>query len=339
MSLYAKPNITQALELASAFGRTAVAFASDTTGTTDFTGKAERRGVQRAAIELALILLATNSEQLRPHDKFRRVRIPSDPQPFPEEVPLRLPLAPHERPLEMPMYKYTNIMRKYRQRKDHDYQAARKQAIEACPSKIAPQENHLGPSTAKSYELLETELQERRRNLIDLQGDLNEAERLAPRPLIRRLLLRVNQGLQIKDTNSRQSLYDDEPLSSSDIAILQNIADPSWYYDVQEYPNSIPGINMEFFLEFSRDIQAVMSDIPFWEPNLVQPPAPDADEASQFQQHPYNRQEASMNTILLVDLLQRVNKMRLGIHEFAPPWSIEDAKRYLSIMHNADRIQ
>src|ERR1700710_1891726 len=139
---------------------------------TDFTGKAERRGVQRAAIELALNLLATNQEQHRPHDRFRVVKLPPKYKPPQEEVPLWLPLEPWKRPVELDTFKYTKVMRKYREWKDEDYQLACTRAVNEHLGYLPAPENFAGPYTMGSDKELAEIFKKRQNELVNIQSEL-----------------------------------------------------------------------------------------------------------------------------------------------------------------------
>jgi len=309
---------------------------------TDFSGKAERRGVQRASVELALNILATNTEQLRPLDKFRKVRLPPKYQPPLEEVPLWLPLEPYKRPIEMPTYKYTNIMRRYREWKDDDYEEACNQADGECLSALPPQDNFLGPSMLNSDKDLERYFEQQQQRLLALQRSLVAAEKAAPRPFIRRLLIRLNQGLA---DSAPDDFVDNVPLSEADFAILQDMASDSWYNEVIPHDNQIPGIDTELFHEFERDMERFIVEIPFWTSSV------DLDD--KFEPHGYNSEEASEIFIRLTrlegsevnsghtdDLLQRINNLRIEkSNGLARPWTMDEAISFLTAMQNSSSIQ
>ncbi|KAA8576100.1 hypothetical protein EYC84_006262 [Monilinia fructicola] len=117
------------------------------TGTLNFQSKAERRGIQRAAIEMALNLLASNYEQRRPDDRFRRVVLPSPWQPPPPEVPISMELEPTKRPLELDTTYYTDLIYQYNQWKDDDWYDAREKIVKMFPGQVPPPANYNGPFT------------------------------------------------------------------------------------------------------------------------------------------------------------------------------------------------
>ena len=135
-------------------------------GTIEFTGKAERRGVQRAAIEIALNLLATNQEQHRPDDRFRIVEIPPPYQPQQSTTALSLPLEPWNRPIEQDPFKYSRRLTEYRQWKDSDYNLGRSQVINQNPVRLAPPLNYNGPFVAATGDDI-TEAVRRRQILLN----------------------------------------------------------------------------------------------------------------------------------------------------------------------------
>jgi hypothetical protein len=319
---------------------------------THFCCKAERRGIQRASIELALNLLATNTEQPRPLDKFRMARLPPKCQLPLDETPMWLPLEPHERPVEMNTYKYTNILRRYRQWKVDDYREACGHMGDLWPNELSSHDNHLGPSTLKSSEELESILQDWLYRLLSLQGALIAAEDAAPRPVISRLLLRLNQATANFPLKDR---YDTAPLTMGDLNILRDLARPSWYNEVRRYSDPIPDIDNALFGEFECDLDIFIGKIPFWSPGVDNDQIDDPDDPRQFEQPAYDREVASIRFTCLFPawhnndsedcsnnegLLQRRNNMRLQESMGrARLWNADEAKSFLEVMQEAHRIQ
>lgn len=341
----------------------------------DFTGKAERRGVQRAAVELALNLLATNQEQHRPNDKFRRVRLPPKYKPQSEEVPLWLPLEPWKRPVEIDPTKYTKIMRKYREWKDEDYETARTRTIHEYPAYVPAPENFAGPHTIISDDNVQEIFKQRQIELVDLQSALFEASKNAPRPLLHQLNMLIDESCRSSVATKvyHPVVHDRDTLTEKESAILRELAQPSWYEDIIDYPELIPGIQpldddgKEKLKEFERDLQRIIHEIPIWRKPTVESPHPE------FLQEKYDpstpsigpdgedqgwllcrdeptdgpARETSDGQPVLDDggLLWSLNKKRLQEAEAARTstesirlWNIEEARIYLTAMHFTKRI-
>ena len=321
---------------------------------TDFSGKAERRGVQRAAIELALNLLATNQEQHRPLDKFRRVVLPPSYQPPPKEVRLCLDLEPWKRPVEQDPFKITKILLKYRRWKDHLYSEARVRAIKTTPGHLEPPTNYNGPFTLSSEYGLWASTKNRQRYLVQVQAALISAGRKSPRPLIHRLSTVINEALMLPLNDTSHPLADpggeEQQLEMKDLRLLLSLCATSWNEHSKPYPDFIAGredsaANIRAQLdEFERDVNLVMNELPLWEPQNIGKPVSTAPDESDFYIQPlYNSQIWTVTGMDLSTLLQdKINKSRQerakGLHQ-VHLWSLADATHYLSEMHHAGRIQ
>jgi hypothetical protein len=336
----------------------------------DFSGKAEKRGVQRAAVELALNLLATNQEQHRPHDRFRRVKLPRKYKTPPEEVPLCLPLKPWQRPVEVDTIKYTKILRKYRQLKDNDYDIARIESMNEMSGTIWAPKNFTGPYTLSSNEALREEYKKRQYSLLRIQGSLFTAERNAPRPLIERLILLIDDSLTCvtKGNGVHPDVDEESPLTPKEIQTLVELADPSWSENSIKYAESIPAIeanqpwSMARLAEFERNLGLILLEIPFWRP------ADTGDAHDSLEQVPYNSHRPSVgedgkphgwyvtgdpatqsvdvtesiaenHQFLLHYLNDRLIQDAANSGERIPhPWNDDEAVAYLTVMRNANRI-
>lgn len=327
---------------------------SQSSSIVDFSGKAERRGVRRAAIELTLNLLATNEEQHRPLDRFRRVVLPHTYAQAPEEIRLCADLDPSKRPVEQHPFKITKIMLKYRKWKDYLQSMARMRAMEENPGKLDPPINYNGPyALASEYDILDS-IKKRQQDLIRLQATLIHVGRVAPRPLIHRLTTIINDAIALPPNETRRPISgmmdDDAELYDEDLEQLRELCAPSWLEYSKPYPDTIIGLangvdNLRAQLdEFDRDVNLSMNLIPLWEPK---DPAPsvskDPTEPAFYTQPLYSSAVDSAAGWDLTSLLDdNINKGRQersqNLHE-VHLWSREEAMFYLSQMHNAGRIQ
>lgn len=319
---------------------------------TDFSGKAERRGVQRAAIELALNLLATNEEQHRPLDRFRKVILPPSYRPPQKEIRLCSDLEPWKRPVEQDPFKLTKIMLKYRAWKDHLYSAARKRAMDSSPGHLEPPMNYNGPCILSSEQDVWSSIQKRQQQLLRIQAALIHVSTVAPRPLIHRLTTLINNAFidQLdEDSNKLVDLDEIEPLDAEDLEILSALCAPSWNEHSMPYPKSVTGLgngteNLRTRLdEFDRDVDLFMKELPLWEPRNTTPAvSTDPNEPDFYIQPTYYSQAESTSGWDLDTLLKFINESRKGRAEDPDGvhlWSRDDAAFYLSHMHHAGRIQ
>jgi hypothetical protein len=308
----------------------------------DFAPKAERRGVQRAAIELALNLLATNQEQHRTKDRFRMVTLPSKIKSPEQEVPLCLPLKSHERPLEQDPLEYTKKMLAFRRWKDYDYGIARLR-LDQSGSLPAP-ENFKGPSSIATVEDVQAAARIRLKELASVQKGLIEAVKTAPRPLLQQLLLLVDTGLNYD--KEPHALLDGEKLTADAIDLLEELAGQSWDEERQEYGNLILGIDSTpddrgRLEEFELDM-AEMTEIPPWEP-APYPDAMDEDSFEHFAQAEYDPTIRSTRGMTGEELRQAIGDRRLaksdGKSGTLHLWDLRAVLKYLRAMESARRIQ
>lgn len=308
----------------------------------DFTPKAERRGVQRAAIELALNLLATNQEQHRPRDRFRMVALPSNIKSPEKEVPLCLPLKPDERPLEQDPLEYTKKMLAFRRWKDYDYGIARLRLDQS--GSLPASENFKGPSSVATVEDVLAAARIRLKELASVQKGLIEAVKTAPRPLLQQLLLLVDTGLNYD--KEVHALLDGVRLTADAIELLEELAEQSWDDERQEYEDLIPGIDntpddRSRLEEFELDM-AEMTEIPPWEP-APYPDAMDEDSFEHFAQVEYDPTIPSTRGITGEELRQAIGDRRLAKFDgkAGTPhlWDLRAVLKYLRAMESARRIQ
>jgi hypothetical protein len=312
-------------------------------GEVDFAPKAERRGIQRAAIELALNLLATNQEQHRPKDRFRMVDLPSTIKIFEKEVPLCMPLRPDERPLEQDPLEYTRKMLAFRRWKDYDYGLARLR-IDRSGSLPAP-DNFLGPASIATVDDIHTAARTQLNNLASIQKGLIEAVKAAPRPLLEQLLLLVDAGVnQLK--LGTHPLDDEEELTTDGVDLLEEIAGESWDEARLEYGDMIPGVqntpeDRGRLEEFEIDI-AEIADLPLWEPSPQSDPM-DEDSFEHFTQTEYDPTMPSTSGMAGDEVRQAIGNRRMaktgGTAGTPHLWDLKAVTRYLKAMESVRRIQ
>lgn len=311
---------------------------------TDFTGKAERRGIQRAAIEHALTLLATNQEQHRPNDQFRILQLPPKYVRAPKEVPLWIPLEPSKRPVEMDTLEFTKKMTTYRLWKDLDYDRARTQTVEERPGLLQAPLNFNGPFTLHTLHDLGLSSGGRQLQLTLLFSRLGEAEHAAPRPLIQQLLLCIQGGIDTKVAQIHR-LRDNNMLTASDIQIVQELTEPSWDEERKEYDrNTMEFTDPQFasLQEFEMDVEEHKELLPLWSPQPLPPAAliTNPDDEELFRQVKYDPARPSQQYVALTVFKQLINTTRLMKDQLdLHLWTEAEAIRYLTAMHDVCRIQ
>lgn len=324
----------------------------------DFSAKAERRGVQRAAIELALNLFATNQEQHRPHDRFRRLSLPPKYQPPRDEVNLWKPLDPWERPVELDPFHYTRLMRKFRRWKDSDYTKARIRTIDEHPGQLQPPINYNGPFTLQSLRELREVARMRQDRLVQVSIALARTLQKSPRPLLERMCALINEAIK-EDTGQPHLIQDNIPLTTSDLELFDELCEPSWSLEERQpyshhptgFPPEEPTLTLEKakMEEFERDVMAARKAdndpqllVPFWDPVSRHRADPSSD--SYFTQA-YNPAIPSQKSIELEALLRRINDERrarassINARHELHMWKVTEIQHFLCAMHNAGRIQ
>ncbi|KAH7379870.1 hypothetical protein BKA64DRAFT_765442 [Cadophora sp. MPI-SDFR-AT-0126] len=335
----------------------------------DFTGKAERRGVQRAAIEIGLNLLASNQEQHRPADRFRVLDQSRAPVPLEKEIPISLPLEPSRRQEERYEFEFTKKMLAYKEWKDFDYEVSREKLIQD-PSLITHPEDE-GLRTSYGEKLYLEDPHDESRSWIILDPPVNytgpfaiadasdameiasrrqaELSRIAlqlqnayikyPRPLLESLLSHMAQGL--KPTRSiRHRLYDDAPLTKGDLDLLKEISGESWDEISRPYPDphllkkDFPGIDLTRMKEFEADLHK-LDGIPLWKQvrGEMTPPSHE-DEIVDLNQIKYAPHISSQVGTSLDQLSLAFRGLRGNL-----PYIHQEIRQFLSAMAKHGRIQ
>ena len=325
----------------------------------DFSAKAERRGVERGAVELALNLLATNQEQHRPRDRFRRLQLPPVYQPPPEEVPLWKPLEPWERPVELDPLHYTKLIRKFRRWKEHSYDEARNQMVDKQGDHLQPPFNYNGPFTLPSFHNVQQTAKQRLNYLSQIRDLLLNTRQAAPRPLVERLCELIGEGPALT-ANQSHPLQDNIPLREDDLDLLKLLGEDSWALDEKQdyadHPAGFPDQGSDFDLamrqleELEKDLlRARIGDndaqplLPFWRPTLRQRADPSSN--AYFIQERYDKGPSSQPGKPLREVLERINIERLqretsvdGISKKFK-WEVGKVQHYIDALHDAGRIQ
>lgn len=329
----------------------------------DFTPKAERRGIQRAAIELGLNLLATNQEQHRPDDRFRIVDLP-EPISFPQkEVPLCLPLAPEDRPLEQDPFEYTKKVEALRAEKDADYQVARDEYGALNPPRYPAPQNRKGPFAIPTLEEIKQDARDKLTELLVVYMGMANALRRAPRPLLEQLAMIVDQAIQ--DTGDNHRLYDTEGLTQDGLDCLEELLGESWNEHERDYeqddfedqgfgscnsPEQRANLTEfeerieQFMREDDEAGEGVQRRIPFWARDVVPNMPADPDAVERFTQTPYDTNlQSKVESSIQVDALRQLlatDRLREAGNVGTPAvWRRQHVQIYLAVMARAGRIQ
>ena len=329
----------------------------------DFTSMAERRGIKRAAIQLALNLFATNQEQHRPNTRFRRVILPTKwVSPIPPEVPVSLALEPTKRPVELDTLFYTKLALEYERWKDHDYNLAVSLTISERPGEIFPPRNYNGPITiptaVERSDLAARYLEQLTLRYHTLKYTLSQS----PRPLLLALIDRIETGMidqlnLIDRFNAAipprvlpppHPAFDIERLTTRNLEIFMELAELSWHTeDPEAYPNPVTEAQKRerrFLEEFEQDVFAIdIEQIPFW--TLANPaggsaaPAANTPAGLTYEQPPYGPNLPSATTMPVGTLsamirAYRIEKIGVGCIQ----WSDNEVIQHLQSMHAARRI-
>lgn len=315
----------------------------------DYTPQAERRGIQRAAIELGLNLLCGNHEQHRPDDKFRIVQLPGpyvDWSDIPE-VPLTLPLDFTHRPVELEPFYFTEKVAKYRQQKDLEYFAAREQAIYERRGLMDPPANFKGPFSVASWEQYLETIQKALKVYERIYKKMFHSNETAPRPLMDRMVEVVTQAIQWDGKTSLPLNVTDEPFSNAvvelentHINLLNEIAGDSWFeYELawEDVNITAQEYNMARLNEFRHDVEDLRAKIPFWESEDVPRKKEDIKGLLQPRHDPNAR---SKRGISLKDILQMMNNNRVEAGgSNIQLWTVDEAKKYFDAMRLKEAIQ
>lgn len=300
-------------------------------GSVDFTSKAKRRGIQRAAIELALNLLATNQEQHRPDDRFRRVPLPPKYETLQPEVPLSLPLEPWKRPLEQGIFEFTKKMLAYRLLKDSDYQFAREHSKSLRPGILPAPVNYKGPFTFPRGPDVNEAGGDRHLYLTQILALLRWAEGKAPRPFMEQLLLPAAEAMA-GGRDLKHRFFDHVKLTQHDPDLLQEIAGDSWNGERQEYEEGIfdsePDYTIARLQEFERDFGEIMHEVPLWKPEAGSPTIEiDDPNCPMLFMQKYNKEERSSESMTVNELNYKIGEYRMkqAANGFTPaPWTAQE---------------
>lgn len=309
----------------------------------DFTSKAERRGIQRAATEILLNLAATNQEQHRPEDRFRVVTLPPVYHPPAKEVPLSLPLEPWKRPVERDTLEFSKKVAAYRRQKDLDYRLGRVRAANSLPGQPAAPINYNGPYVPANGTDKHKAAKDRLQLLAQYQEALAAAQDESPRPLLQQLLRRIiwysnpesKNDPDIKSTPSSR-------LDQKDLDLLEELAGHSWDECAEEYThdtfNGDPEL-VHLFKEFEQDLNDVMDQVPLWQAP-IDPTIVIDDYIDLCAPIPYDPAITSATGMPLRELIQIMNNKSLALEGGKTHlWSEEEAHDFLRTMQSFTRIQ
>ncbi|KAG4434786.1 hypothetical protein IFR05_009721 [Cadophora sp. M221] len=338
-------------------------YAGIESSTMDFSGKAERRGIQRAAIEIGLNLLASNQEQHRPADCFRVLDLSRTHVPIEKEIPVSLPLELSRRQTEKDAFEFTKKMLAYKDWKEFDYEVSREKLLEDPSIIIQPEDkrlktfygeiinqdphkfaisyvvldppiNYNGPFVTPDVVIMMETASRRQAELSRVALRLQSAFTESPRPLLERLLSLVSQGTdEMQSMNHR--LYDEVPLTKLELDLLEEISGDSWDEISANYPKSSPGLNgflnanMSLLHAFEADLQLI-EGIPLWSPKLDMRPT---GEFSDLVQIRYSPDIPSRHGATLAHLSIEFQKLTRTI-----PYVEHDMRQFLAAMKNAGRI-
>ncbi|KAH6720611.1 hypothetical protein BKA61DRAFT_237726 [Leptodontidium sp. MPI-SDFR-AT-0119] len=329
----------------------------------DFSGKAERRGIQRAAIEIGLNLLASNQEQHRPADRFRVLDLSRKHVAIEKEIPITLPLEPSRRQTEQDAFEFTKKMLAYRDWKEFDYEVSREKILEDPSIVIQPEDerfrtfygeivNQDPHNFAKSYVVLDPPINyngpfvtpdaanmmgtasRRQAELSRIALQLQSAYTEFPRPLLERLLSLVSQGMDAMQLINHR-LYDEVPLTKPELNLLEEISGDSWDEISTDYPETSPELNgflnvhMSLLHAFETDLQLI-EGIPLWSPK---PDIRPTGEFSDLVQNRYSPDIPSQHGATLDHLSLEFQRLK-GI----TPYVQHDMRQFLAAMKSAGRI-
>jgi hypothetical protein len=329
---------------------TAVGATKDAIDSIDWRPKAERRGIQRAAIELALNLFCANHEQHRPKDKFRRLELPG---PYVstdfQDISLSIPLEPHKRPVEMDTFEYTKKLAKYHHDVDLAYRVAREKVLKYDAIELSPPVNHRGPFEVGTAETMLELFQKKLTAMYELYEALNETSRRAPRPIIQRMLTCVEEGLHLPpgvkhefmimraDENSHEMEVVD--LSKAEIELLEELTSDSW--DEVRKPFALEDLKgwsyteFEELLDFRDAVEALGDEIPVWE--SLKPRRMSKSQVEQFMQIPHDPEARGKKGLGIPELTQALKDAKP--YHFEHYWSEDEVIHFLRAMKENDAIQ
>ncbi|TGO18063.1 hypothetical protein BTUL_0012g00070 [Botrytis tulipae] len=320
------------------------------TGALNFQSKAERRGIQRAAIEMALNFLASNYEQRRPDDLFRRVVIPSPWQKPLPEVPISMELEPTKRPVELDTKYYTKLMVEYTRWKDDDWYDSREKIIQNTPGYVPPPANFNGPFTIPSMFEYQDAAAKYLGNLTPTWDALLHAAKTYPRPFLTAVLARIERGVRFEPGQGVDSLNEvangmEVKLVPQELGVLRELTEPSWNCHWLPYPpvaDANEDMPRQILDEFERDIEALPEPEkpPYWvsekgpsEPLIGTYPLNQRDIRTV---NKYDPRVKSTDFVPMLQLLQHINDRRT--RQNLPHFDRVTARRHLTIMHEYHHI-
>ncbi|KAK6615303.1 hypothetical protein H4I95_00455, partial [Botrytis cinerea] len=320
------------------------------TGALNFQSKAERRGIQRAAIEIALNFLASNYEQRRPEDRFRRVVLPSPwQQPLPE-VPISLELEPTKRPVELDTKYYTKLMVEYTRWKDDDWYDAREKIIKNAPGHVPPPANFNGPFTIPSMFDYQDAAAKYLGNLTPTWDALLHAANTFPRPFLTGVLARIERGVRFEPGRGFDALNEvkdgmEIKLVPQELGVLRELTEPSWNCHWLPYPpvaDDKEDMPRQILEEFERDIEALPESEkpPYWvsEKGPSDPPVGNypLDQRDIRTINKYDPHVKSTDFVPMLKLLRQINGRR-GKQNL-PPFDRVTARKHFMTMHEYHHI-
>ncbi|KAF7949933.1 uncharacterized protein EAE97_003442 [Botrytis byssoidea] len=320
------------------------------TGALNFQSKAERRGIQRAAIEMALNFLASNYEQRRPDDLFRRVVIPSPWQKPLLDVPISMELEPTKRPVELDTKYYTKLMVEYTRWKDDDWYDAREKIIQTTPGFVPPPANFNGPFTIPSMFEYQDAAAKYLGNLTPTWDALLHAANTYPRPFLTAVLSRIERGVRFEPGQGFDALNEvangmEVKLVPQELGVLRELTEPSWNCHWLPYPpvaDANEDMPRQILDEFERDIEALPEPEkpPYWvsekgpsEPPIGTYPLSQRDIRTV---NKYDPRGKTTDFVPMLQLLQHINDHRT--RQNLPHFDRVTARRHLTIMHEYHHI-
>ncbi|KAF7958583.1 hypothetical protein EAE96_002123 [Botrytis aclada] len=320
------------------------------TGALNFQSKAERRGIQRAAIEIALNFLASNYEQRRPDDLFRRVVIPPPWQKPLPEVPISMELEPTKRPVELDTKYYTKLMVEYIRWKDDDWYDAREKIIKTTPGYVPPPANFNGPFTIPSMFEYQDAAAKYLGSLTPTWDALLHAVKTYPRPFLTGVVARIDRGVRFEPGKGFDSLNEvangmEVKLVPQELGVLRELTEPSWNCHWLPYPpvaDDKEDMPRQILEEFERDIEALPEPEkpPYWvsekgpsEPPMGGYPLTQRDIRTIDK---YDPRLKSTAFVPMLQLLQHINDRRTK--QNLPAFDQVTARRHFTIMHEYHHI-
>lgn len=275
----------------------------------NFSSKAERRGIQRAAIELALNILASNQEQHRPLDIYRILDLPPPYTPLDEGVPLCLPIEPWNRPVELDTFEYTKKITEFHQNKDQEYSLARVKEENEHPTEVPVPANRNGPFAKADSGDIEDANRQWLRELATVSLNLQRANLDAPRPLLQEILSCILLGTADDRTHPLNS---GPPLTRDDVNLLSEMSEPSWDEVRKDYPTLVPNsagyTELSQLQKLSKEFEVELDALD-WHNRTWLPATASADPLAQKK---YNQNEPTTQGYSISTLVQHINNARIA---------------------------